>query len=66
MLSWCRFRSRCIDAVTLQTEPLAEIVGESMALNFYKTLADMYLTLSVLTSAYWITLKNQECQSFKS
>ena len=39
--------SRCIDAVTLQTEPLAEIVGESMALNFYKTLADMYLTLSV-------------------
>ncbi|EMG47074.1 hypothetical protein G210_2649 [Candida maltosa Xu316] len=39
--------SRCIDGVTLQSEPLADIIGESFNLNFYKTLTDMFLTLKV-------------------
>ncbi|RCK56101.1 Vacuolar protein sorting-associated protein 13 [Candida viswanathii] len=36
---------RCIDPHTLEAEPLADIVGESFNLNFYKTLTDMFVTL---------------------
>ncbi|CAI5759546.1 unnamed protein product [Candida verbasci] len=38
---------RCIDGVTLEAEPLIDIIGDSLNLDFYKTLNDLHLKLSV-------------------
>lgn len=38
---------RCIKAVSLETEPLIEIVGDSLALLFYSTETAMHLDLSL-------------------
>lgn len=39
--------SRCIDPITLEAEPVADIIGESFNLNVAKTLTDMFVTLDV-------------------
>lgn len=37
--------SRCIDGLTLKAEPLVDLVGDALSLNFFKTEADMHLDL---------------------
>lgn len=38
---------RCIDGVTLETEPLVDLVGDSLALFFFKTTPDLKLRLTL-------------------
>lgn len=37
--------SRCIDGVTLKAEPLVDLIGDALSLNFFKTETDMHLDL---------------------
>ncbi|KAK6464505.1 vacuolar sorting [Scheffersomyces coipomensis] len=39
--------SRCIDAHTLRAEALIDLVGENLNLNFYRTVNDMHLDLTL-------------------
>lgn len=39
--------SRCIDGASLRAEPLIDLVGDSLRLNFFKTINDMHLDLVV-------------------
>lgn len=39
--------SRCIDGVTLETESLIDLIGDSLTLSFFKTENDMHLDLAL-------------------
>lgn len=39
--------SRCIDGVTLEAEPLVDLVGDSLLLSLYRAGADMHLDLTL-------------------
>ncbi|KAG7665092.1 VPS13 [[Candida] subhashii] len=37
--------SRCIDGVTLEAEPLVDLIGDSLTLHFHRTINDMHVDL---------------------
>ncbi|CUM64753.1 uncharacterized protein PRCAT00002364001 [Priceomyces carsonii] len=39
--------SRCVDGVTLEAEPLVDLIGDSLDLNFYNTATQMNLEMTV-------------------
>lgn len=40
--------SRCINGVTLEAEPFIDLIGDSLSLEFFKTVNDMHLDLALM------------------